>query len=831
MPPFLPLADSNGNQDRARAQNEFRANPDPDATYELSEEGRGTARTEIMDEDRSAHSPGSSSTNAWPIGPDGEAILPDFAVADSLYGPGSPSAAGALAIVAPRGLLGHYRIVRPLGQGNMGVVFLAQDLTLDRAVAIKVLAPERALNPDARLRFIREAKSAAAIHHENVVPVYAVDQSGKLPFLVMKFVDGKSLEEKIKSEGPLAPAEVIRLGIQIASGLAAAHARGLIHRDIKPSNILLDGPSEEVRISDFGLARALDDAGITQEGTIAGTPLYMAPEQARGEAVDHRADLYSLGRVLFAACVGRPPFQGASTMAVLRRVCDESPGAVLQVRPQLPPVLSDLIAKLHARDPADRVQTAAEVASILKSVAENPKPSSAHTTEPLQFKAASAGRRKSRRRWLAAWVLLSIPAVALGFTEAAGITHVSELMTTVLNIRTPSGTLVVEVDDPGVSVLVEDGGEQLVITGTGFHEVRLRPGRHAVRTTKDGTPAVEESVTITQGGKQVVKVTQSGDLLARNDFPSSLATLRGHSQGLNAVAFRPPQGDRIATASYDRTVKIWDRSSLHVIATLGRHKDAVFGLAYSPDGKLLATCGWDRVVRLWNAQTAELVAELPGHANWVWSVAFSPDGATLASAGADLTVRFWDVAKRTERASFSTHSIARNLIYSPDGKFLVTAHDAPERRNLIVWNAATRELITVLEGHPGGAVCLAFSPDGSTLASGGYDRSAAFWNVASWTLRRRLLDHDFPVYAVAFSPDGRILAAGEGDYRHVDQPGQVKLWDVSSGHNLATLREHQGGIIGAAFSPDDKTLATASADFTAKLWNVPAKPDTKSPAR
>ncbi len=646
MPPFLPLPDSNGNQDVGAAQKGFRASPESDDTCELSDQGRGTARTELMDEDRPAHSPGTSSTNAWPVGADGEAIVPDFALAESLYGPGSPSAAGALAIVAPRGLLGHYRIVRPLGQGNMGVVFLAHDLTLDRAVAIKVLAPERALNPDARLRFIREAKSAAAIHHANVVPVYAVDQSGTLPYLVMKFVNGRSLEEKIRSEGPLAPAEVIRLGIQIASGLAAAHAQGLIHRDIKPSNILLDGPAEEVRISDFGLARALDDAGLTQEGTVAGTPLYMAPEQARGEAVDHRADLYSLGSVLYATCVGRPPFQGTSSMAVLRKVSDESPVAVLQVRPEVPPTLSELIAKLHARDPADRVQSAAEVASILKSVAENPEPSSAHTAEPVRLKPPPAGRRKSRRRLLAACVLMSIPVVTLGLTEAAGITHVSEIMTTVLNIRTPSGTLVVEVDDPSVSVLVEDGGEQVVIKGTGFHEVRLRPGRHAVRTTKDGAPAVEQSVTITQGGKQVVKVTRSGTLLAHGDFPSSLATLRGHNLGVNAVAFAPPHGDRIATASYDRTVKIWDRSSFRAVATLHRHKDAVFGLAYSPDGKLLATCGWDRVIRLWNARTDDLVAELPGHTNWVWSVAFSPDGTTLASAGADLTVRIWDVAKR-----------------------------------------------------------------------------------------------------------------------------------------------------------------------------------------
>ncbi len=276
-----------------------------------------------------------------------------------------------LAFLAPSdipgslGRLGPYEIKDVLGRGGMGIVLCAHDPALDRQVAIKVLAPGLHAGALARRRFAREARAAAAVVHEHVVAIHAVDESAGLPYLVMQYVAGQSLQQRIDRSGPLRIEEILRIGMQAASGLAAAHAQGLVHRDIKPANILLENGVERVKLTDFGLARAIDDCSLTHSGVVAGTPQYMAPEQARAEPVDHRADLFSLGGVLYAMCSGRPPFRADSTPAVLRQICDEQPKPVRQQNPEVPDWLGAVIERLHEKDPADRYQTASEVAEIL----------------------------------------------------------------------------------------------------------------------------------------------------------------------------------------------------------------------------------------------------------------------------------------------------------------------------------------------------------------------------------------------------------------------------------------------------------------------------------
>ena len=217
------------------------------------------------------------------------------------------------------GTLGPYQIIDVIGRGGMGIVLRALDAKLNRIVAVKVLAPELAANPNARRRFLREAQAAAAVSHPHVVTIHAVDED-KLPYLVMECIVGQSLQEKLDRIGALRLTEILRIGRQVAEGLAAAHEQGLIHRDIKPANILLENGVERVKITDFGLARAVDDVAITRPGKVSGTPQYMSPEQARGERVDHRSDLFSLGCVLYAMCTGAPPFRGDSLPAVIKRL-------------------------------------------------------------------------------------------------------------------------------------------------------------------------------------------------------------------------------------------------------------------------------------------------------------------------------------------------------------------------------------------------------------------------------------------------------------------------------------------------------------------------------
>ena len=222
------------------------------------------------------------------------------------------------------GRIGHYEVLQVLGQGGFGIVFRAFDEMLQRVVAVKVLAPQMAATSPARKRFLREARSSAQVRHENVVQVYEVGEQ-PLPYLVMEFIPGETLQQRLDRVGPVEAAEVVRIGRQIAEGLAAAHATDLIHRDIKPGNILLEGGQQQVKITDFGLARAADDASISQSGIIAGTPMYMAPEQAHGQTLDQRADLFSLGSVLYQMAAGRPPFRANSTLAVLKRVAEDTP--------------------------------------------------------------------------------------------------------------------------------------------------------------------------------------------------------------------------------------------------------------------------------------------------------------------------------------------------------------------------------------------------------------------------------------------------------------------------------------------------------------------------
>jgi len=264
------------------------------------------------------------------------------------------------------GRLREYVILEVIGRGGMGIVLRALDEKLNRVVAIKVLVPELAGNVQARKRFLREAQAAAAVSHDHVVTIHAVDDSETLPFLVMECILGQSLQQKIDRSGPLGLVEILRIGMQTAAGLAAAHGHGLVHRDVKPANILLENGIQRVKLSDFGLARMVDDASVTQSGLIAGTPQYMSPEQARGELVDARSDLFSLGCVLYAMCTGHAPFRASTTMGVLKRVCEDEARPIRDINPDLPEWLDQIVTTLMAKSPEQRYSSSAEVADLLR---------------------------------------------------------------------------------------------------------------------------------------------------------------------------------------------------------------------------------------------------------------------------------------------------------------------------------------------------------------------------------------------------------------------------------------------------------------------------------
>ena len=296
------------------------------------------------------------------------------------------------------GRFGEYEIAGIIGQGGMGVVLKGLDESLNRYVAIKALAPQLATNGSARNRFAREAQAAAAVVHDNVVAIHGVSECRGIPYLIMPYVRGESLQKLINRNGPLSPIEIIRVSHQVACGLAAAHAQGLVHRDIKPANILMPLGVQRVLITDFGLARAVDDSNLTGTGAITGTPEYMSPEQALGQAVDARSDLFSLGTMMYTMCTGHSPFRANNSFGVLRRIVDDAPRPIREINPSIPEWLQRIVEKLHAKQPAKRFRDASELASVLKQCLAHLQTSKA----PLPAELSVGRNAFSYRKWVIA---------------------------------------------------------------------------------------------------------------------------------------------------------------------------------------------------------------------------------------------------------------------------------------------------------------------------------------------------------------------------------------------------------------------------------------------
>ena len=424
----------------------------------------------------------------------------------------------------------------------MGVVLKAFDSVLNRPVAIKLLEPRLASSNSARQRFAREARAAAAVRNEHVVAIHSVDEWKGLPYLVMDFIPGVTLQERIDRSAPLELNAILRIGMQTAAGLAAAHAQGLVHRDIKPANILLENCVERVKITDFGLARAVDDASLTQSGVVAGTPLFMAPEQARCEPIDHRADLFSLGAVLYAMCTGRSPFRASTTLGVLRRVCDDTPRPIREVNPEIPTWLATIIDRLLAKEPAKRFQTAGDLADVLgrhlakrqEGVAEEPE-----SQIPQAFSAAieDVGPDKStpeRQSWrsLLAYALV-ITAGLLLVTVVTGVILLRFRSAVAQRDNSSDGMLRLIVQDSELRVLVDGGDVEVFrVLNTKEFRLKLKQGWHLVEGFK-GEDRVEAFRVAIQHGK-TQELTLWGD---RHPLDSDGRPITGTLQ------VKPPDGN------------------------------------------------------------------------------------------------------------------------------------------------------------------------------------------------------------------------------------------------------------------------------------------------
>jgi predicted Ser/Thr protein kinase len=290
--------------------------------------------------------------------------------------------------------IGHYKIVAELGRGGMGIVYKAHEESLNRYVAIKVLGEHLTEDPAHVERFLREARSAASLNHPNIVQIYAVSEDGGRHFFAMEYVAGRSLQQILRSSGPLDPIQVARIAIQTASGLRAAHDQGIIHRDVKPANLLIDERGL-VKIADFGLALASGGVSrLTATGMFMGTPGYLSPEQCLDQNPDHRTDIYSLGVTLYEALCGKAPFTADSPLALLRQIVEVDPPNLGELKPDLDPALRSIVTRMMAKDREHRTSSCAELIGDLQAFLES-KGASGSLVERVAAGAASPASRES----------------------------------------------------------------------------------------------------------------------------------------------------------------------------------------------------------------------------------------------------------------------------------------------------------------------------------------------------------------------------------------------------------------------------------------------------
>ncbi len=392
------------------------------------------------------------------------------------------------------GRLGRYEVERLIGIGGMGVVFKAFDTELNRPVAIKVLAPSLAGHGAARQRFSREAKAAAAIVHHHVVSIHNVETDRDIPFIVMHLIAGESLQQRVDREGALRVEAILRIGTQIASGLAAAHQQGLVHRDIKPANILLEETSvERALISDFGLARAADDVQMTCTGSLMGTPQYMSPEQAQGDAVDYASDLFSLGSVLYTTCTGRAPFHGSTPLSILQKIRDEKPENIRQINPEIPVWLCRVIDTLMSKNKKERYASASQAHAVLETcLAHAQQPS----TVPLPAELVSS-ENNFPYRLVGAITLSTLAIVAIFFASGFWGTHSDNLASLKAAAKNGSsvagegvnpeakGQVPQPIDTPTANLVLGHGytrqGDSLFLEGRRIDDASLRTDHHFQR--------------------------------------------------------------------------------------------------------------------------------------------------------------------------------------------------------------------------------------------------------------------------------------------------------------------------------------------------------------
>ena len=648
--------------------------------------------------------------------------------------------------------LGRFKIIRELGRGGHGIVFLAIDETLNRRVALKVPRPECLLSKQMRRRFLREAQAAARLAHPNLLAIYESGEDGPLCYLASAYCTGPTLSAWLRSQtAPVPERLAAAIVAAVADGVAYAHERGVLHRDIKPGNVFLDASPDGLvpladepavlcapKLGDFGLARMTDDAHeATRSGAVLGTPAYMAPEQARGEheQIGAATDVYGLGTILFELLTGRPPFRGRNDVDILRQVvCDDAP-ALRGLRREASADLEAICVKCLEKRPAQRYRTSAELAADLRRYLAG---------EPILARQATPAER------LIKWTRRHPTAAALWSVTAIGLV--------------------------------------VLMVGTALSNRWLRQERDRTLAALTKSQASERTARRHVYASEIKHAHQA---MLNLDIAQCLAALH---------RYLPTQG---AEDLRDFSWNFMWRALHREVRRLPRHPGSVYALAFSADGRLLATACADGKARLWEYATGRLEAEFAAHSGEVNAVAFSSDGARLATGGDDGEAIVWDVAERRALQRFShagdNESPVTNVIFSTAGDRLYTAGG----HFLFAWNIDTRQQLTRLPIHDRDIRSVSLSADGRFLAA-----TAArlqVFETATWqsTIPAVVGESAFWL-GVLFLPDSHRLLVG-------DNLGGVTQFDVTTSTLLSKLElAHTRRLTDMSYEPESQILAASS---------------------